>query len=229
LLLTFAAISFSCSKEEKGMEASATGFVKLYNEQGMELYDRTGIQVRTTDGSSSSTTNEMGKYLLTGLKLGKNYNVEISMDGYGTLKIFDYIFLNGPKSNLIYAQNLYKQPSYKSVKSNFYILNCTFLFDSELTRTKYLGTQMFINDSSNVSNTHYDFKSIHLRGSSESGYTSVTNSLSVSSTKYAPGTTVYAVVYFDNNFDPSYYDPELKLYIYPSAVKASEIVSVKIP
>lgn len=222
-------LTFSCTEEKKGMEASAIGFVRLINEDGKEQYDRTGIQIKTTDGSSSAITNKIGKFVLNGLKIGKNYDLEISKEGYGNKKLYNYLFLNGPKSNLISYQSLYLRPIFKILGDTLTYRDNVVTYDADLTLTKFLNVQIFINDSIEVSNTHFDFNTAPYTVVSNSGISHIHLYYNFASTDYKSGTTAYIVIYFNNKSEYSYYDQDLQKFIYSSAVKASEIMTFKIP
>lgn len=212
----------SCNKEEIGNKVSITGFVKLINEQGDEIFDKNKVTV-TIEGTSSSTkTDNYGKFLFKGLKAGKPYAFVFSKDSFGTISSAKYQFVGDAKPGVISIQNLYKLPTIEVSNTSIEFKNNDILIKGEMSLTSNYRIRCFANDSVDVSNTHYDYASFFYSGSATYPVFDYFSSY-IDVESYKPGTTYYVAVYFFNCFDTGYYDGEKKQTLYSSAKKVTTL------
>jgi hypothetical protein len=220
-LLIVCLIVSSCTKDEKGLDVSITGFVNMIDDYGFNVYDRSNVKVSiqdTIDTIANTTTDINGKYLFTGLKAGSLYNISMSKQDYGKITAYGNEFIGDQKPGLISTVTLYKIPSYdltnatlESEPSGEIFINLLF------TETDICAIGAYINDSSNVSDSHYDYSSRF----SYTGGPKMTNFWfsTLPSINYSPGTTMYVAIYVFNYYDPGYFNSKLNHFIYSSAKK----------
>jgi hypothetical protein len=222
ILLTVLTLAISCTKEEeKGLDVSMTGFVKLINESGTELFERNGVKVTIQGSSTYTQTDKNGKFLFTGLKAGSPYSFDFSRDGYGTRSVTNYRFIGDEKPGLIGTVTLYQIPSIELKSASIQYQNNTISVSGQITPTVNFTTMAFANDSANVSDTHYDYWSGGYTYSG--GFSSFQLSVQLTNNTYTPGTTIYVAVYFYNYYDGGYWDSEKNLTIRSSAKKAGTL------
>ena len=225
-IITASILLFSCTEKENGLNVSVMGFVRLYGEKGNEIFDRKDVMVTVKETSSTMYTDENGKYQFTGLKAGNKYEFEFSKDSFGIVKIGSVQFIGEGKPGIISTQKLYKIPGYELLsasltKENGYIrLSCT------TTETDSYRVGVFINDSSNVSDTHYDNCYWHSNEFIGGQLTYFNLILDLFFMNYNPGTTIYAVVFFYNYYEVNYHYPDPAGF--SSGKQASQILQVTI-
>jgi hypothetical protein len=225
-LLIVCLIVSSCTKDEKGLNVSITGFVNIINDYGLNVYDRSNVKVSvqdTIDTIATTTTDINGKYLFTGLKAGSSYNIGITKENYGTITSYNNEFIGDQKPGLISTVTLYKIPSYELTNATLESEPSGSIFINLLvTETNVCAIVAYANDSSNVSDSHYDYS----RSLLYTGGTKLTNFWfsMFPSVNYSPGTKMYVAVYFFNYYDPGYYNSELNHFIYSSAKKVGAYV-----
>jgi hypothetical protein len=98
----FVTALFNNCTEEKIIDetkGSIVGFIKLIDEIGIDIKDKSGIKI-TLDATHSTTTNAAGKFTLTDIVPG-NYRISIEKDGYGTVKKFNYLFAGGKTPGVV--------------------------------------------------------------------------------------------------------------------------------
>ncbi len=219
ILLTIIALSVACTKKEIWPTVSVTGFVKLVDESGTEVFDRNDITVAIKGSSSYTKTDKNGKYVFTGLQAGTSYSFDISKDGYGTASSFGYKFIGDQKPGLISTTTLYQVPTIELQSATIQYLDDVITISGQITPTNSFKIVAYANDSAAVSDTHYDYYS----GSSiytGFGYSSFQIGIPLNNSNYFPGTTVYVAVYFYNVSDNGNWDSEMNNYKYSSGKKA---------
>jgi hypothetical protein len=219
LIFTAITLTLSCTKKEIGKDVSVTGFVKVINEAGSELFDRQDIKVTLKGGTATTYTDTNGKFLISGLNAGTSYGFDISKDGYGTVSTSNFSFIGDEKPGFIGSLTLYQTPTIELLNASLQYQNGVIFITGQITKTNQFRTISYANDSADVSDLHYDYGS-YLSGASGSTYSSFQAGISLTNNTYKPGTTLYIAVYFSNLYDDGYYDRERGIYIRSSAKKA---------
>ena len=229
-MILFTIFFISCSKVENGLDVSVTGYVRLFGEKGSEIFNRQDVRVSEKGTSIETFTDENGKYLIAELRAGNRYNFEFSKDSFGTKKINDIQFIGEGKPGLLNTISLYGIPSYE-------LVSATLTYESSRIRVSGITTEAdnykltaYINDNSNVSDTHYDSYTDYSLMPIGRKFTSLNFFINLYDVNYAPGTTVYIAIYFYNYYEPeySYYEPDLKAIRLSSGKKASMILLITI-
>ncbi len=218
-LLFLLFILISCSKVETGLNISITGFVRLYQEDGKELFNRANVTASVEDSAIVSQTNSDGKFTIDGLSAGKIYSVNIEKEGYGIVTRSGIQFVGNQEPGFIGINNLYQYPS-------ILLKSCTLIYSNErinvtglISQTDHYLVMCFVNDSADVSSSHYDFKS-YGSNSMIPAQTYVMDNIQLNNTAYIAGTKLYVAVYFYNPYEPSSYDYNTHLSYYTSGKKA---------
>ena len=217
-----------CDKNDENifLEGNIVGFVNhLVDETGNEVEDKSGVNVTIEGLTSSAITNEDGRFELSNVRAG-TYNIIYKKTGYGSLKIFGFQFIGGNIPAMLYETTLYEQPKIDiqslDISFNGNIINIT----GEITEPNYFSVQIFINDSSNVSNENYDYASARY-SYSDWTYTQFSQNIYLNETPYSQGDKVYLVIYFINpNEESGYYDYEKETLTYSSYKKASSVINL---
>ncbi len=207
LILLAITLAAACTKKEIWPSVSVTGFVKLINENGLELLDKNDVIVTIKGSSSYVKTDKNGKYLLTGLKSETSYSFDISKDGYGTASTVDYKFIGDQKPGLINTITLYQEPTIELQSASLQYLNNVITITCQISPTNRFRTMAFANDSADLSDTHYDYNSSDYFYSGIN-YTSFQVSISLENNKYKTGNIIYVAIYFYNYYDSGYWDSE---------------------
>lgn len=221
ILLIVITLSISCTKEERGLDVAITGFVKLIDEGGVELFEKNDVKVTIQGTSGYVNTDKNGKFLFTGLNAGTPYGFDFSKDGYGTVSSGNYKFIGDQKPGLISTVTLYQMPEIELKSASLQYLNNTITIMGEISQTDFYKVRAFADDSANVSDSYYDYAS-YSYSASGMGFTNFQLSISLMNNNYSPGTTIYIAVYFYNYYDNGYWDSDKKLK-YSSAEKVGTL------
>lgn len=223
-LLVFAfGTFFSCTKDDEPL-ASVVGIVNLVDDSGFNLINRSGVTVTSLNNGVSTSTNDRGKYVMS-LKIGTTYEFQLTKEGYGSVFLANCDFLPGPKSNLMREVTLYQVPLHTLVSSEFKYENYKIIFKGTASSSKPFNSVFYINDSVDVSDTHYDYM-VQRYGTNGNSFEHI---LMIQNTAYKSGTTVYGVLYFNNSFELPAYDNYTKARYYTSSKKVSEVLSIILP
>lgn len=209
IFIILSVLIVSCTEKETGLEFSAMGFVRLYGEDGNEIYDRKDIKVSAEGNSKTTYTNENGKYLISGLDVSKSYDFEIFKDSFGIKTIKNIRFIGEGYPGLINTTNLYKIPTYEITGIVIETNTEYFTINGTTTKTNSYSIIVFMNDSSNVSNTKYDYYNNYKTSFYDIGMINFSMNIPLYEIEYLPGTTLYLVIYL-YNYDETknYYDPK---------------------
>jgi hypothetical protein len=204
------------------------GFIKLLDEKGNEIVDRSNVRV-TLGANHYVLTDANGKFKYQGLESG-TYHVSFEKEGFGTYKRFNFVFVGGNRPAVFYNIHLVKLPSLEVMTFEVKALgNFQVEVSGTMTPTDNYSFTYFFSKDPMVSNIHYE---------SSYGYsvccspmTAFDNYLSVSSTNFSVGQKIYVssyVVNTANKYGPfSYYDYEIDRYVNPAmkqVIKPVEII-----
>lgn len=231
IVLNFLIILLGCDKKEENtyLKGNIVGFINLVDENGVEVEDKSGVNVSINGLSNSATTNRNGRYELSNVPAG-TYNLIYTKAGYGNYNRHSYQFIGGNIPALLDEITLYEQPNIEvqnlDISFNDDIINIT----CRITETSQYVAQVFINDSSNVSNINYDYASAFIINNVWVGFiTSFSQEISLSGTPYSVGDKIYLVVYFINPYEEGgYYDYKNHKYIHSSYKRASSVIDYTI-
>jgi hypothetical protein len=218
LLLLVAA----CTKEDKGLNVSVTGFVRLIDQEGYQVYDRNNVKVSLQGSTISTQTDQNGKFLFTGLEAGKEYGFDFSKDSFGTVSFSGYKFIGDAKPGLISNVTLYQIPQIELISATLSYSNNYIEINGKISQTNSFSIMAYANDSSNVSDSHYDYVSYsnYYQGTN---FTTFFISIPVTNNTYPAGTVVYVGVYFHNFYENGYIDPKTNRAVHSSSVKAGTL------
>ncbi|MFO7658663.1 MAG: carboxypeptidase-like regulatory domain-containing protein [Bacteroidales bacterium] len=227
LFFLLSIIIVSCTEKETGLEFAVMGFVRIFDEDGNEIFDRKDIKVSAIGTSKTAYTNENGKYLISGLNVSKSYNIEINKDSFGNKTYKNIHFIGEGYPGLLNTANLYKIPTYEITGIDIEKNAGSFYINGTTTATKSYSIIVFINDSNNVSNTKYDHKYNYNNLFYEVGMTYFSIFIPLFEMDYLPETTLYLAIYLYNYYETEkyyYYDPNT----WSSYKPGYQIIQVKI-
>ncbi len=226
LIINILSLLLGCKKDEENqfLVGDIVGFVGLYDEEGIEVEDKSGVEVSISGLSITATTDENGRYELKDVPAG-TYILNYSKDDYGVYKIFAYQFVGGNVPSLVYERSMYKQSSLNVKSLDISLEDETIYVTYETDETTYTACRFFLNDSSNVSNLNFDYCTDRMSLKTISK-THFTWPIFLDRIPYSLGDEIYLVVYFYNINDGSgYYNLKQDMIFYSSAKKASDVVS----
>ncbi len=216
-----------CDKNEEKIfiKGNIVGFVNLIDENGNEVDDKSGVNVSIEEISASVDTNEDGRFELADVPAG-TYNLIFNKTGYGINKRFSYQFIGGNVPALLSETTMYEQPKTEiqslDITNDDNMIN---ILGNTLETDRY-SFQIFLNDSSNVSNLNFDYSS----GRNTIcclPMTQFSGSIYLGESSYSSGDEVYLVVYFVNPYDElAYYDYKEEKYVYSSYKKATNAIKL---
>jgi hypothetical protein len=212
-----------CSKEEHvSLSGNIVGFVNLIDENGNNVNDKSGVTASIDQLNRSAISDLNGRFELNGIPAG-TYNITCNKEKYGTTTIYSYQFIGGNIPSIIYERTLYEIPktevlSLDAIISN-HMLNISGQFSKEPTQ---YSLQIFINDSSNVSNLNYDYTSVRTRNFHSSEH--FEESLYLPEDQYNSGDKIYLVMYLLNPKDWGYYNYEKQESIISTYKKVTDVI-----
>lgn len=216
-----------CDKNEEKIfiKGNIVGFVNLIDERGNEVDDKSGINVSMEGISSSADTNEDGRFELTDVPVG-TYNLLFDKPGYGVNKRFSYQFIGGNVPALLPATTMYEQPKTEIKSLDITFDNNMINILGKTTETDRYSFEIFINDSSDVSNLNYDYSTGRYSVCC-SPMTQFSGSIYLSDTPYSAGKEVYLVIYFVNPHESmAYYDYNEEKYVFGSYKKVTDAIKL---
>lgn len=215
-----------CNKYDDNVfiEGNIVGFVNLVNETGYELEDKSGVNISIEGLTNSASTNEDGRIELENVPAG-TYNFIYKKPGYGIYKSFSYQFIGGNVPAILYETTLYEQPNLEVKSIDISFMDNKMNIIVEITKTNLFKYQLYISDSSNVSNVYYDYASTIYRYSG-SGFIPFSQSIYLNDTPFSQGDKVYLVLYFINPYEEyGYYDIDNGKSVFASSIKGSNAIS----
>jgi hypothetical protein len=228
LLIGLCATIIGCQEEiVTPISGDVIGFIKLLDEKGNEIADRSNVRVRL-DAHHSVLTDANGKFKYQGLESG-TYHVSFEKEGFGTYKRFNFVFVGGNRPAVFYNIHLVKLPSLEVKTFEVKALgNFQLEVSGTMTPTdNYYFTYFFSKDPM-VSNIHYE---------SSYGYsaccfpmTAFDNYFILSSTNFSVGQKIYVSSYVVNTANQyglyNYYDYEINHYVNPAMKQVIEPVEI---
>ncbi len=237
--LAVMALAFTaCDSDPSGpgrLTGKLSGYAKLYDQDGSELTDHSGVTVKVEGTSHSARSAVDGKWSIDGLEAG-TYILTFSKPGYGDYKVYGYQFVGGGEAWANYG--LFQIPTWSITLSNPTIDTS----DDELTLIRIAGRlsepspwqgarifHLYVGSTPDVSSEpgkHLFF------------YTSAANDRdlavqAVTSTLITHGIPSGQTVYFaayPTGRGESYEDPITNRTIYPSlSTSSSNVVSIVVP
>ena len=217
--LAIVAIAFtSCTKEgpegpagkDATLKGSIIGYVKLYDEFGKEITDKSGVNV-TIDGASpavTATTDATGKFTVNNLPTG-TYDIIVSKTGYATDKSMGFPFVGGVKP--IYENYNLSQISNTVVSELDTLLKeewgnvrtyLTYKLTNPNAVNKKVRFRLFMSTDPNVSSTNYILNTtygVDKVGNGESSFY-------VNYDEFPVGTKIYMVAYGESENYSTLYD-----------------------
>jgi hypothetical protein len=225
LLLNIIAFFLGCDKNQDAKELSGNivGFVRLIDENGNIVQDKSGVNVSIEGLNMSANSNVDGWFELADIPAG-SYNIIYSKTGYGTYKRFGYQFIGGDVPALLNETTLFEPFNIEIQNIDISFIGNAIEIKVELAEPSSFGCRTFFSDSSNVSNLNYEYISgtyIYI-----GGFTQFSQNIYLDETPYHLGDKVYLAIYFFNPGDCGYYDYEKGKDIYTSYKKVTNTISL---
>ncbi|MFA8435070.1 MAG: carboxypeptidase-like regulatory domain-containing protein [Marinifilaceae bacterium] len=227
-ILFLALLLISCQKKtEIFPKGDVVGFVKLIDETGKEIEDRSGINVEFETTSHTTTTNALGRYEFKNVEAG-TYNLIFEKEGFGNRKRYSCQFVGGPKPALLQKQTLYQQPSTQITKVNVSQNNSSRIqVEGELTETESYDLHLFLGTNPDVSPEENDYSISY----SFCCIPTTTFGIPISRREvpYHTGQIIYVALYLKNTAE-SYgnFNPETGTYNYSSFKMACPVFQFKL-
>lgn len=199
-----------------------SGFINLYDVNGVKLTDHSGVVVSVEGKDISTTTTSDGHYKLTGISTG-TYNIVYTKAGYAVRKLVTYQFIGGGEVyygiNYMYqipamtVTNLTSAPS--TITPGLTVISGT--LSGELpTSERYV--RIFVNSGSTVSSDPSKFlytSSTYALSSMTSFQINITSS-NLNLVGIASGQAISIVAYGESRTSTSYADINTGRYVYTS-------------
>lgn len=218
MLVPFLFISCTKTTEING-SVSIVGLIKLIDENGKDNNHRSGVLVNLKDKDISVYTNENGLFLLSSLSPGVSYKLSYSKEGYGSLSNATGKYIGDQKPGYMGTITLFQIPLVELQNPSIGYSNDFVTITGDLANSdnvcKY---QVYVNDSANVSEVHYDYS---VSGLTWLGSTFFETRVTLNDHKYASGTKIFVAVYFVNSSDYGYRDIESNRNVYSSGKRVA--------
>lgn len=235
VFLGFAAFVVPGCEKEKNvpLRGDLIGYVKLIDEKGNPQRDNSSTNVTLGETIAASTTDASGKFEMSDIPVG-TYPMKFEREGYGVYKLFNESLTGGNEPGVVTDITLVGFPTMtvSNIKATIsdnssYTRSINISGDLKSVADFYL-IRLYVNDSSDVSNQHYDFQ-----GGMQyccGGATTIGGWASTSATTYPPNTKLYVAVYAIPQANAggaySYYDLDTRLWVDPTAKKLGDPVTV---
>lgn len=208
-LLLILIIVASCTKEEKeGNTISITGFIKVFDQYGVELDQKDGVKVEIPNIEKSTKTQPNGKYELTNLSAVTSYRVVFSKENFGETFLYTDKYVGNAKPAVMNDIWILELPTASFSKPDIRYRNDTILVKVNIAYIpSYYICGVYVSNSADVSNTKYHYYS-------EQPVNSTADlKILLNNNTYTTGTTLYVAVYLYNNKSYTVWDPENKMYV----------------
>lgn len=227
VLVASALFLVACDEKDIALKGDVIGFVRLLDENGSEILDRSGVMVSLSD-QHTATTDASGKFEINGVPAG-SYIVTYEKEGYGTYKSFNFSFAGGRKPAVLYNIYLLKLPGFSLTQFHVFPQdNLSVQVTGSITQSPGYNFTYFFSDQGGVTSSDFDYSY---------GYsfccgsvTDFNHMISLSTSGFAKGQTVYMTIYASNATNKfgqyNYYDYELGKTIDPALKKITEPVAV---
>lgn len=218
-------VMMACQDEEHiKMKGNIVGFVKLLDENGLEVADRSNVTI-LLDESTSVKTDAAGRFEFQGIEPG-TFKVRFEKEGFGAMERFNFIFVGGAKPAVISNVTLVALPSFELLSKTVNVSGDWVSIDGTMNEVNEYHFIYFFSDKAEVSNTNYKYSS---------GYSACCGPMSsFSNSFYIPsnltGTvymTMYAISKGNTNGLHSYYDFEKDSYVNPASKKLFDPVKLR--
>ena len=233
-LCFFILLCTSCTSDFLGLDSKGTitGFVVLYDADGVKQADFTGVTVSIDGQNISATTDSKGKFQLTGVKKGI-YTISMSKTDYATRKVVSYQFI-GTGDAFYGSTSLSKIPQYSVTgltATTYSGSSVSFSFSSFIgTLGTYKYVRYYISDAIQVSSDPQKYLYISGLYTISSVPTTLTASKSnLNAVGLTSGQTAYAIFYADVSNSVYYTDINTGKVFYTSLGTPSSVVSFIVP
>jgi len=151
----FAAVGLSSCHEEKIIIAkgSIIGFVKLFDEKGIELQDKSDVKV-FLDENRSVLTNAIGRFEFNNIEPG-TFRVTFEKEGYGSFKRFNFIFAAGNEPAVIGDIKLIALPEIALVNHKVVNMGTQVKISGTITETDSYFFSYYFSDKPDADNSNY--------------------------------------------------------------------------
>jgi hypothetical protein len=110
------------------------GFVKLFDEKGVEIQDKSNVKI-TLDEKHTVVTDAIGRFNFKGIEPG-TYQVVYEKEGFGTVKKFNYIFTAGNVQGVLSETNLISLSNISLISKNLEITASSIRITGTMTETE---------------------------------------------------------------------------------------------
>jgi hypothetical protein len=230
LILAAVAWTISCDSDEQQvspLKGQLIGFVKLYDEEGVEIFERSNVKV-TANENRSTLTDQGGRFEFTNIEAG-NYIFQYEKEGFGAYKQFNVQFAAGNKPGVISNIRLIELPGIEITQVDAQVTgDRTISISGEFEEVDSYTLVYYVNDSSNVSNIKFDY-------SSSSSFccfpvTRFADQIYLHDDLFHYGQKVYVAIYAaskgNGNSAFSYYDYANRKYVNPAVKKLTNPIEL---
>lgn len=218
-------ILIGCEKDDDHLRFNGdiVGFVTIYDEYGVMLTDKSGVEAKIESTDFSSITDDIGKYVLKNIPAG-TYNILFGKAGIGENKLYSLQFVGGSVPAVVSKVSLYQLPTIEIQDFQLSLVDDKILCTVIMPEPCMYDYRIFMNDSLNVSESHYDYFITHEYQKMDTIFIGASG---LEYTPFEPGQNIYTILYYKNYLDPGYYMNELgsKKQNY---IKASEVIEFEL-
>jgi hypothetical protein len=214
-----------CVEEDVALKGDVIGFVRLLDENGGEVLDRTGIKV-ILNNKYTALTDATGKFELKGVMAG-TYVATFEKEGFGTYKKYNISFAGGRKPAVLYNIYLLELPVFDLTQFHVFPQdNLVVQVVGSITEVQGYNFTYYFSSDEDVSSTNFDYSY---------GYsfccgpvTEFNHFVSLAGSGFSKGQKVYMSIYASNATNKfgayNYYDYELGQTIDPALKRIVEPV-----
>jgi len=214
----------ACKEDEHiKITGDIVGFVKLFDEYGVELADKSNVTVLLNQ-TGTATTDKSGRFEFLNLEPG-TFKFEFQKEGFSSTKTYNFIFVGGSKPAVIYNINLITLPKIEVKSKDVSVSGNLVTISGTMTQVNRYYFRYYFSDKPDVSNENY------VSESATSFCCSDVSQFQHQASFYALTSSVYMVAYaispagVEGAYD--YYDLEKGVTVNPAGKKLFEPVKIK--
>jgi hypothetical protein len=143
-----------CKDEEHlKMTGDIVGFVKLVDEYGVELADKSNVTVSLNENTTAKT-DKSGRFEFRNLAPG-NLKIEFKKEGFSTVRRYNFAFVGGIKPAVIHDVNLISLPKIEVQSKNVVVSASYASISGTITEVDRYYFRYYFSDKPDVSNENY--------------------------------------------------------------------------
>lgn len=151
LFAGLSALVLSCTDEKvEPLQGDIVGFVKLYDETGKEVANKSGVRVNLDENRYTMTTLS-GRFEFNNIEAG-TFKLVFEKEGFGTMKKFNFVFTGGNKPGVVSDVDMVKVSGLNLKSYAVDVENEKYVrVSADIDEVKGYGVSFYLGRSSEVS------------------------------------------------------------------------------